>query len=204
VDLSSRSMISSSSLGKGEAANISISSDRLILNDSSVFAKANQVSGGNISLSISEKILMRNNANITTSSGSDLINSNGGNITIDARNGFIVTAPNENNDIMANAFSGSGGKVDIKTKQNFWISPLKRTELEKRLGTADTNRLNPSNLKTNDITAISQVNPNLSEQMNITPPEIDITAGLTPLPNNVTDPTNQINPNCSAKAIDRQ
>ncbi len=201
VELSSRSMISSSSLGKGEAANISIDSNRLILNNSSVFAKANQVSGGNITLSIGEKVLMRNNANITTSSGSDRVSSNGGNITIDARNGFIVTAPNENNDIMANAFSGSGGKVDIKTKQNFWISPLKRIELEKRLGTADANRLNPSNLKTNDITAISQVNPNLSEQMNITPPEIDITAGLSPLPNSVTDPSNQINPNCSAKAI---
>jgi filamentous hemagglutinin family protein len=201
IDIMSKSRISSSSMGKGEAANITITTNRLILNNSNIFAKANEVNGGNITFGINNQIMMRNNASITTSSGSNLINSNGGNITINAQNGFIVTAPNENNDIMANAFSGSGGKVDIKTKQNFWISPVSRVELEGRLRTTEANRLNPLNLQTNDITAISQVNPNLSEQMNITPPEIDITAGLSPLPNSVTDPTNQINPNCSAKAI---
>jgi large exoprotein involved in heme utilization and adhesion len=154
-----------------------------------------------ITLYVSEKLLLRNTSRLTTTSGSSQVGGNGGDIRIIAPNGFLVSAPQENNDIEANAFSGSGGKVTIDTKQNFWISPLSRTELEKRLGTTNTNQLDPFNLQTNDSTAISQVNPNLSGQITITPPEIDITAGLSPLPNNLTDPTNQINPNCSPKAI---
>jgi large exoprotein involved in heme utilization and adhesion len=113
----------------------------------------------------------------------------------------LFTAPNENSDITANAFGGSGGKVNINSQQNFWIAPLSRAELEQNLGTKDPIQLDPVNLQSNNITAISQVNPNLSGQVNIKPPAIDITAGLTPLPDNVTDPSDRINPNCSAKSI---
>jgi filamentous hemagglutinin family protein len=160
------------------------------------------IQGSQINPAETKLLSLRRGAQISTNaSGTAQQGSNGGNITITAPNGFIVTAPNENSDISANGFSGSGGKVNIDTRQNFWISPLSRAEVEKRLGTTEPSGLNPAFLSTNDITAISQVNPNLSGQVSITPPQIDITAGLSPLPNNVTDPTNQINPNCSAKAI---
>jgi filamentous hemagglutinin family protein len=207
----------------GTAGDIIVTSPKITLNSSLINATSASGNGGNIQIGgklpaqstsiqgspinpADTKILsLRRGSQISTNaSGTNQQGSNGGNITITAPNGFIVTAPNENSDISANGFSGSGGKVDIKTKQNFWISPLSRTELQQRLGPTDPNRLNPLNplnLSTNDITAISQVNPSLSGQVSITPPQIDITAGLSPLPNNVTDPTNQINPNCSAKAI---
>jgi filamentous hemagglutinin family protein len=191
--------ISSSSFGQGEAANILINSDRFLLDRGGVFSSSNSLSGGNITLTIDALLLMRNNSGIIATSGSSQTQSKGGNINISVP--FIVTAPKENSDIAANAFSGSGGKVTIDSQQNFWISPLSRAELEKLLGTTDPNRLDPVNLPTNNITAISQANPNLSGQVNITPPGIDITAGLSPLPNSVTDPSNRINPNCSPKAI---
>jgi filamentous hemagglutinin family protein len=202
VNVTDVSLISSQSSGQGKAADILINSNRLnLLNQGGISAVAVSANGGNIQIIINERLILRNESDISTTSGTSGKNGNGGNISIIAPNGFIVAAPSENSDITANAFSGSGGKVSIKTQQNFWISPLSRSELEKRLGTTVPNQLNPARLNTNDITAISQVNPSLSGQISITPPQIDITAGLSPLPNNVTDPTNQINPNCSAKAI---
>jgi filamentous hemagglutinin family protein len=162
------------------------------------------VSSQSVKISPSEVglLILRRGGRISTDAGGSTQQSgDGGNIIITAPNGFIVAAPNENSDITANAFSGSGGKVSINTQQNFWISPLSRAELERLLGTTEPNLLNPFNLQTNNITAISQVNPNLNGQVTTTPPEIDPSRGLSPLPNSVTDPTNQINPNCSAKAI---
>jgi filamentous hemagglutinin family protein len=204
----------------GTAGDIIVTSPKITLDSGSINATSASGNGGNIqiggklpvqSTSIqgnpikpaeTNLLSLRRGAQISTNaSGTAQSGSNGGNITITAPNGFIVTAPNENSDITANAFSGSGGKVTIDTKQNFWISALSRPELESFLGTTVPAELNPSRLQTNNITAISQVNPDLNGQVSITPPEIDPSRGLSPLPNTVTDPTNQINPNCSAKAI---
>ncbi len=193
-------VVSQSSNGN-RSGDVFINSPKITLDSGLITADSVSDNGGNIQIDAKSFSLRRGAQISTNASGTAQQGSNGGNITITAPNGFIVAAPNENSDITANAFSGSGGKVSINTQQNFWISPLNRSELEKRLGTTDPTRLNPFTLPTNDITAISQVNPNLSGQVSITPPQIDITAGLSPLPNNVTDPTNQINPNCSAKAI---
>jgi large exoprotein involved in heme utilization and adhesion len=197
----SKIFVVSQSLNGNRSGDVFISSPKISLDSGIITADSFSDNGGNIQIDAKSFILRRGAQISTNASGTTLKGSNGGNITIIAPNGFIVAAPNENSDITANAFSGTGCKVSIDTKQNFWISPLNRSELEKRLGTTDPTRLNPFTLPTNDITAISQVNPNLSGQVSITPPQIDITAGLSPLPNNVTDPTNQINPNCSAKAI---
>jgi filamentous hemagglutinin family protein len=186
-------------IGINDAGNIVLNSNTIKLNKGVIGASSSNLTGGNIKITAKEYLLMRNSSIIFTDSGSSQATTNGGNIQIISP--FLVTAPNENSDISANGFSGSGGKVTINTQQNFWISPLSRAELEKLLGTTDPTQLNPFNLQTNNITAISQVNPNLNGQVTTTPPEIDPSRGLSPLPNNVTDPTNQIDPNCSAKAI---
>jgi filamentous hemagglutinin family protein len=192
----------------GTAGDILVTSSKVTLdNESLINARSTNGNGGNINIGgispdAANLVTLRRGSKISTSSaGTAQQGGNGGNITIDIPNGFIVTAPNENSDITANAFGGSGGKVSINSQQNFWIAPLSRTELEQQLGTTDPDRLNPSNLSTNNITAISQVNPNLSGQVNIKSPAIDITAGLAPLPNNVADPIDRINPNCSPKSI---
>jgi filamentous hemagglutinin family protein len=187
----------------GNSGNLKIETNRLRLSrDVAITADSRSAGqGGNIDLNVKDYILMRQGSEISTTAGTAQQDGDGGNITITAPNGFIVTAPNENSDISANSFSGSGGKVTINTQQNFWISPLSRAELEKQLATDKPSLLNPFNLPTNNITAISQVNPTLNGQVTTTPPEIDPSRGLSPLPNNVTDPSNQIDPNCSAKAI---
>ena len=188
--------------GQKDAGNITVNARLIQLdNKGELIATSNFQNGGNIILQGQEIISLRRNSKISATAGLAGSQGKGGNINILAPNGFIVSAPNENSDITANAFSGSGGNVTVKTQQNFWISPLSRAELERRLRKTDPNLLNPFGLPTNDITAISQVNPELNGQVNITPAEIDPSRGLSPLPNNITDPTNQINPNCSAKAI---
>jgi large exoprotein involved in heme utilization and adhesion len=191
--------LQTSSVGQGDGGNIVLNDNQIFLNKGLIVLASTNSTGGDLKITTKEYLLLRNSSVIFASSLSTEKNSNGGNITINTP--FIITAPNENSDIFANGFGGSDGQITINTKQNFWISPLSRTELGKRLGTSDPNQLNPLNLPTNDITAISQGSPNLDGQITITPPEIDITAGLSPLPNNITDPTNQINPNCSPKAI---
>jgi large exoprotein involved in heme utilization and adhesion len=194
------SKISSSNLGsEGATGTIDITAKGVTLNEGLIQAFSNNGQGGDIKINISNFLLLRNNSLIITDSGSSQQNGNGGNITINAPTGFIVTAPNENSDISANAYSGSGGKVTIKTQQNFWISPLSRAELEKLLGTTDPTQLDPFNLPTNNITAISQVNPDLNGQVSITLPEIDPSRGLSPLPNSVTDPTIKSTPTVPPK-----
>ena len=204
--------VSSGSL-TGKAGDIFVTAPKITIDSAKIDARSTSVNnGGNIqiggmlpnkSVSAETKLItLRRGAQISTEAGGNTkVGGNGGNITIFAPNGFIVTAPNENSDISANGFSGAGGKVTINTQQNYWISALSRSQIEQLLGTIDPNQLNPISLSSNDITAISQVNPNLNGQVSITSPEIDPSRGLSPLPNNVTDPSDRIDPNCSTKAI---
>ena len=196
-------LLVSSRSNNGAAGDLTISAPKITLDNGGILAAESAYgTGGNINILNTNLLTLRRGGRISaTVGGTALQDSNAGNITINLPNGFIVTAPNENSDITANAFGGTGGKVTINSQQNFWIAPVSRAELEKRLGTTDPTQLDSISLSTNDITAISQANPNLSGQINLNPPGIDITSGLAPLPNNVTDPTARINPNCSPKAI---
>ncbi len=123
----------------------------------------------------------------------------GGNITINTPNGFIVSVPGENSDITANAFSDSGGKIDIKANGIFFLTPLSRQELESRLKQINPHLpLNPIFLPTNDITAISQENPPLSGQVTINTPQIDPSLGLVELPKYAVDTSRLIANGCGA------
>ena len=44
-----------------------------------------------------------------------------GNITLNAADGFLVTVPNEDSDIVANAFIGQDGNITLTTQGNFGI-----------------------------------------------------------------------------------
>ncbi|KYC41094.1 hypothetical protein WA1_23555 [Scytonema hofmannii PCC 7110] len=134
--------------------------------------------GGNIILNVRDILLLRNNSSITATAGTaQQDGGNGGNITINAPNGFIVANPNGNNDITANAFTGSGGKITINATNIFGITPLSRQELEKLRPD-----LNSSQLLTNDITAISRTNPSLSGTIELNTPDIDPNSSLVNLP----------------------
>ena len=113
--------INSSSSGSGEAGEITINADRILLDKSDIEAQTESGDGGNINLNLKEFLVLRNGSRISTTAGTINAGGNGGNITIDAPNGFIVAIPNENSDITANAFEGKGGNIQINASGIFGI-----------------------------------------------------------------------------------
>lgn len=189
--------VSSSAFGNGSAGNLDITARTLRLDFGGITAVAISGDGANITLNVHDLLLMRHASEISTSAGLAGAGGNGGNITINAPRGFLVAAPNENNDITANAFNGSGGNVTIAAAGIYWFTPRSRAELAQRLGTNDPTQLDPRRLPTNDITAISQGNPDLSGTVAITILNLDPSRGLVTLPVNLTDPSQQISQSCT-------
>ena len=141
---------------------------------------------------------MRRQSRISTTAGQQGAGGNGGNITITSNSNnskpfpFIVAADGENSDIVANAQTGKGGRVDIKATGVFGIAPLSREQLGNRL---------PFNLPSNDITAISeQGSPVLDGQVIINSPDIDFSNDLVSLPENPIDASRLIAQGCGTFA----
>ncbi|NJP09183.1 MAG: S-layer family protein [Leptolyngbyaceae cyanobacterium RU_5_1] len=181
--------------GSGTGGNIEIQAGRITLDTRGLIsAAANSSQGGNITLNVQDLLFLRRGSTISATAGRTQGEGDGGNIRIFAPNGFIVAAPNENSDITANAFTGSGGRVIINAQKIFWLVPRSRADLERLLGGSP---LDPRRLPTNDITAISQENPNLSGEVTINTPDVDPNRGLVPLPINLVDPSGLIAQECS-------
>jgi filamentous hemagglutinin family protein len=176
INLSDTSRIASKSLGQGAAANITIASDGIKLNNSSISTQSVGSTGGNMQFTLNEQLLLRNTSNISTNSDSTTKNGNGGNITISSP--LIIAAPG-NNDISANAYTGNGGKVNISSQGLFGIQ----------------NRPTGSDF-TSDITASSTFGQ--SGAVNISTPGADPGKDSTELPKVTTDASNQISQVCSA------
>jgi large exoprotein involved in heme utilization and adhesion len=191
------SRITVANRGQGNAGNLTIKANTLVLdNRATILAETNSGQGGNLQIQARDLLLMRRGSGISTSAGLAGAGGNGGNITIAAPNAFLVTAPNENNDITANAFNGSGGRVAINAQGIYNFTIRSRAELSQLLGTNDPAELNPRRLPTNDISAISQNNPNLNGSVTLTTPDIDPSRGLLPLPTGLVDSSNQIAQEC--------
>jgi large exoprotein involved in heme utilization and adhesion len=121
---------------------------------------------------------------------------NGGSITIETP--FIVAFP-QNNDIIANAVSGDGGRVSInRSAILFGIAPLRRADLQRLLG---DNNLDPRRLPTSDITAFSEQNSNFPDNVQVNSPDVDPSRGLVELPEAVTDPTQKVAENPCRQGI---
>ncbi len=123
---------SSSSLGDGIAGNININSNAVRLdNKAAIAAVTNSSDGGNISLTARDLLLFRRNSNISTTAGLAKSGGNGGNININSK--FIVASPEQNSDISANAYTGSGGRVQINSQGIFGIEartkPTKKSDI---------------------------------------------------------------------------
>ncbi|OKH60857.1 two-partner secretion domain-containing protein [Scytonema sp. HK-05] len=171
------------SQSSGTAGDIEVTAPQIRLDNFGRFnAESALGNGGNINLQVGELLLLRRGSLISATAGTDKLGGDGGNITINAPSGFIVGAPNENSDITANAFNGSGGKIDINSLGIFNFTQRSREDLVRELGTDNPNQLNPQQLQTNDITAISLTNPNLSGQVTINTPDADQSLGLVELP----------------------
>jgi len=166
----------------GTAGDIIVTSPRVSLDNSGTLnAQSASGNGGNINLQ-TDLLLLRRGAQISTTAGTAQAGGNGGNINIDAPSGFIVAVLRENSDITANAFTGSGGRVQINAFGIFGMVVRSREDLVRLLGTNDPTKLDPRLLPTSDITAISQTNPSLNGQVTTITPDVDPSRGLANLP----------------------
>jgi filamentous hemagglutinin family protein len=118
--LSNGGRVSTSSQGQGKAGDINIDSGSTTLdNYAFIAARTNSGDGGNINLTANDRLILRDGSGISTTAGTAQSGGNGGNININSR--FIVAIPKENSDITANAFTGTGGNVEIYSQGIFGI-----------------------------------------------------------------------------------
>ncbi|NMG07458.1 S-layer family protein [Brasilonema sp. UFV-L1] len=166
------------STGTGNAGTLNITADNIRLDKQSrISGSTTSGNGGDLILNVTDLLLLRRNSQISATAGTENQGGDGGNITINAPNGFIVAPPKENSDITANAFTGKGGRVQINAKSIFGIQPR--------------SRLTPQN----DITASSE--RGISGTVEINTPDIDATRGFIELPTNLVDVSGQISTACT-------
>lgn len=160
---------------EGRAGNLTVETNQLFLNRGAITALTG-VSGGesvaNIRLQNLDWLLLRNGSGISATAGA---NANGGNILIDSS--FIISVLNEANKISANALEGRGGNIEIFTQGLLGIRPAAFPGDE-----------------VSDITASSA--RGIQGNISIRRPDVDPTRGLSQLPANVIDATDQIGQVC--------
>ncbi|KST64233.1 beta strand repeat-containing protein [Mastigocoleus testarum] len=178
--------------GSGIGGDVELKTDFLTLDNGKITAKTRASKGGNITLKLKDLLLLRNSSQISSTAGNQQFGGDGGNINIDTP--FIVASPQGNNDITANAFSGRGGNINIATQGIFGLSPRSREELQSLLNTNNPADLEPENLPSSDITAISQQNPSLSGQISINN-LVEPSRGTEELPTDVVDAASLISRN---------
>ncbi|MBE9107411.1 S-layer family protein, partial [Nostoc cf. edaphicum LEGE 07299] len=146
----------------GTAGDIIVISPRVTLdNGGRLNAQSASGNGGDINLQ-TDLLLLRRGAQISTTAGRAETGGNGGNINIDASSGFIVAVPNENSDITADAYTGTGGRVNIKANGIYGI------------------QFRESETLLSDITASSRFGTQGTVELNT--PGIDPNSGLVELP----------------------
>ncbi len=179
----------------GEAGNLNITARSILLdNKGKLTSNSESGKGGNITLQVQDLLLMRHESIITANAGTAGLSGDGGNIIINAPNGFIVTPSLGNSDITANAFSGSGGKITINAKNIFGFVPRTRAGVEK----LDPEEINPNKLQTSDITAFSNQNASLNGTVQINIPDADSSKSLLELPVNLVEASQQIVAGCDS------
>jgi large exoprotein involved in heme utilization and adhesion len=169
VSLSDRAVISVSSLGSGDAGNLSIRANTLQLDQAKLQSEVGGGTQGDINLDVKNAIVLRNGSQITTNASS---NATGGNIII--KSPFLIGIGNS--DIIANAVKGEGGKINITTQALLGLQYRDRLTNE------------------NDITASSEFG--INGTVNIERFGIGLSAGLMALPNNLVDSSRQIAAGC--------
>jgi filamentous hemagglutinin family protein len=196
LSLTRDATVSVSSFGDGTAGEVQVQADSIRLDTAGIYSETTSGDGGDITLNVQDFLLLRRDSQISTTAGTDNKGGNGGNITINAPSGFIVAVPKENSNITANAFKGSGGKVQINAAGIFGLIVLSREDLVRLLGTNDLAQLDLQRLPSS-ITAISQTSPTSNGQVTLNTPDVDPSRGLVQLPTNLVDASGQIDTACT-------
>jgi filamentous hemagglutinin family protein len=165
----------------GNAGTLQINADTLALDrNGQLSATTTSGEGGNIVIESARLLTLRNGSSIITTAGGK---GNGGNITINAP----IILGLENSDIIANAVGGRGGNINIITQGI--------------IGLEFRNTLTPRTDITNDITASSQFSLNGTVQINNI--GVDPTSGISELPTELVDASQQVASQCAAKTGSR-
>jgi filamentous hemagglutinin family protein len=181
------------------AGTLQVDAQTIRLDNGEIVANTASGEGGNINLNVQD-LFLRRSSEISTTAGIEGAGGNGGDISINNAR-FIIAAPNENNDIKANAFLGQGGKVTIDAQNIFGLIVRSLEDLQTLLGTSDPAQLDPVQLSSSDITAISQTNPELSGEVVINTPDVDPSRGAVVLPQNLVDVSGLIAQGCAAENV---
>ncbi|AFY45492.1 S-layer family protein [Nostoc sp. PCC 7107] len=168
----------SSTENVAEAGNIDVTAGLVQLDGGKITAQTLSGNGGDIRLSIANLLFLRRGSTISTTAGTNASGGDGGNIKIKIPNGFVVAIPSENTDITANAFTGSGGRIDITAQNLFGIQSR------------------PFNTPTSDITASSEFG--INGVVNINTPDVDPARGVLVLSTNIIDSSQLIEQSCAA------
>jgi large exoprotein involved in heme utilization and adhesion len=180
LNISDQAEVSVSALDEGEAGDINIIGSVVSLDTTAkITAISPSGNGGNINFQLNDLLLLRRGASISTNAGTAQAGGDGGNITINAP--FIIAIPEENSDITANAFQGSGGRVSITAQGIFGIEPR------------------PNLTPLSDITASSE--QGVSGVVTLNSPDTGfIESGLTELPVVLIDPETLVASSCVVRS----
>ena len=163
--LSNVEVFGNSNGSNAPAGQVKIEATSVTLNQTEISVSSiSDREGGDIIFNVDDTLLLRNGSLINAEATDE---GDGGNIDIDA--GFVVGLPNENSDIIANAFGGTGGNIDITATQIFGF--IQRSGLSTQELRSNT---------TSDISASSQLG--LQGVIDITTLEEDPSRSLTELP----------------------
>ena len=173
VLLNRGSILANSTTPAGEAGDIRVEADILRLADRSrIISETESGRGGDINIIANQALILRERSRISTTAGLEGTGGDGGNILVNATKGFIVAPARENSNISANAYTGRGGTVQINVQGVFGIQARSQTTPE------------------SDITASSQ--QGVQGTVSIAQPEVQPTQGITELPVDILDASNQI------------
>ena len=93
-----------------------IQTQNLSLDSGSLSSSTVSGRGGNITLAITDNLILNDNSLISAEATN---NADGGNVNIDTD--FIIAFPNQNNDIIASAEDGVGGNINIRAESQLSI-----------------------------------------------------------------------------------
>ncbi|NJR66832.1 MAG: S-layer family protein [Leptolyngbyaceae cyanobacterium CRU_2_3] len=164
----------------GQAGNLNITANTIVLDQGRITAETSAGSGAEITLQGLNLLLLRNNSLISAQASAL---ADGGNVTVNTLNGFVVATPAQNSDIIAAASQGTGGDISINGSQGIF-------GIEEQTAV-------PQN-QTNDIDASSQFNQ--SGTVTISQPNVDPSQGLIELPTDVVDRSTQIARGCGSRS----
>ncbi|MEL6940286.1 MAG: hypothetical protein AAFO84_13950, partial [Cyanobacteria bacterium J06598_1] len=118
LDISADAVLAAVSEGPalGTVRDANITARSITLDNGQITAESVAGDGGSLNFNVQDYIFLGNNSLISATAGTENAGGDGGNVTINMPNGLILALPNENSDIIANAFSGTGGNIDITAR----------------------------------------------------------------------------------------